>query len=171
MTIYERAAQIWPMLALAARNRQILTYDVVGRLIGVPQHGLAQLLGPIQSYCLQHELPALTSLVVSKATGIPGTGFIAAQDIPGAQAKVFEFDWLSHSTPDSNEFIDAVERRSASAVLEDTNEKVSKARSLVESCGPFAEAVAASGVSDEEFDQFFAEARQEVWQEKQGKRE
>ena len=36
MSAGERAAQIWAVLALAARNRQILTYEIVGRLIGVP---------------------------------------------------------------------------------------------------------------------------------------
>jgi hypothetical protein len=31
MTVIERAAQIWPVLALAARNRQVLTYEIVGK--------------------------------------------------------------------------------------------------------------------------------------------
>jgi hypothetical protein len=99
MTIYERAAQIWAVLALAARNRQILTYDIVGKLIGVPRHALGRMLEPIQSYCLINNLPPLSILVISEQTGIPGTGFIAAQDIPKTQVAVFGFDWLSHSTP------------------------------------------------------------------------
>ena len=94
MTIYERAAQIWAVLVLAARNRQILTYDVVGKLIGVPRQALACMLEPIQSYCLVNDLPPLSILVISEQTGIPGTGFIAAQDIPKTQVAVFGFDWL-----------------------------------------------------------------------------
>src|SRR5688572_14822476 len=61
MHSHERAAQIWPLLTYAASHRQTLTYELVGRLIGVPHFGLAQLLEPIQSYCLIRELPALTS--------------------------------------------------------------------------------------------------------------
>src|SRR5918994_1964839 len=39
MTTYERAHQIWSVLAWAARNRQVITYDILGRLIGVPRQG------------------------------------------------------------------------------------------------------------------------------------
>jgi hypothetical protein len=99
MTIYERAAQIWAVLALAARNRQILAYDIVGKLIGVPRQALGRMLEPIQSYCLVNHLPPLSILVISEQTGIPGTGFIAAQDIPRTQVEVFGFDWLAHTAP------------------------------------------------------------------------
>jgi hypothetical protein len=71
MTAYERAAQIWSVLALAARNRQVLTYSIVGNLIGVPARGLGHLLEPIQSYCLLNRLPPLTILVVSEEDGMP----------------------------------------------------------------------------------------------------
>ena len=47
MRASERAAQIWSVLALAARNRQVLTYPIVSKLIGVPYAGLGQLLEPI----------------------------------------------------------------------------------------------------------------------------
>jgi hypothetical protein len=69
MTQYERAAEIWSVLVWAATNRQELTYDIVGRLIGVPRQGLGRLLEPIQSYCLVRQLPPLTLLVVSRPTG------------------------------------------------------------------------------------------------------
>jgi len=98
MQAHERAAQIWPVLCLAARNRQVLTYQIVGGLIGVPHFALAQLLEPIQSYCLLHKLPALTVLVVN-SEGIPGTGFIAAEHIPAEQQRVFKHDWIEETTP------------------------------------------------------------------------
>jgi hypothetical protein len=82
MTQYERAAQIWSVLAWAATNRQELTYDIVGRLIGVPRQGLGRLLEPIQSYCLVRQLPPLTLLVVSEVNGQPNPGFTATQQIP-----------------------------------------------------------------------------------------
>lgn len=93
MNTSERAAQIWPLLAHAASQRQTITYAQLGRLIGVPQVGLGQLLEPIQSYCLLKRLPPLSILVVQEGTGIPGTGFIAAENIPSSQALVFAEEW------------------------------------------------------------------------------
>jgi hypothetical protein len=48
-------------------------------------------------------------------------------------------------------------------VLQAVREKLARARPFGEVCAPFAEAVAATGISDEEFDRFFEEARDEVW--------
>lgn len=107
MKVHERAAQIWPILSFAALNRQILTYDIVGDLIGVPRFALAQLLEPIQSYCLLKKLPALTVLVVNKS-GEPGIGFIAAEDVPQEQQRVFSADWLDDHTPSPEELEAAV---------------------------------------------------------------
>src|SRR5688572_2528889 len=98
MQAHERAAQIWPLLTYAASHRQTLTYDILGKHIGVPRQGLGQLLEPIQSYCLIHELPALTSVVV-KDSGYPGLGFIAAEDVPAEHQRVFAYDWLEHRPP------------------------------------------------------------------------
>ena len=75
----QRAAQIWPILTLCASQRQTLSYDLLGRPIGVSRPGLGQLLEPIQSFCILQRLPALTVLVVSENSGLPGEGFIAAQ--------------------------------------------------------------------------------------------
>ena len=111
MEAAERAAQIWPALALAARNRQILTYDMLSDLIGVPRQGLGQLLEPIQSYCLVHDLPPLTILVVSKTTGMPGQGFIAAEDIPKTQQEVFNYAWLEHGAPNIDDLQQALDER------------------------------------------------------------
>lgn len=104
MTVYERAMQLWPLLSYAAINRQTLTYDVVASLIGVSKHGLGQCLEPVQAYCIQHDLPPLTVLVVSKTTGMPGPGFIAAEDIPEAHARAFDYDWLAHGAPSLEDF-------------------------------------------------------------------
>jgi len=35
MTAAERASQIWPVLVLAAQNRQTITYETLAKLIGV----------------------------------------------------------------------------------------------------------------------------------------
>jgi hypothetical protein len=116
MRVPERASQIWPVLVLAARQRQTLTYDLLARLIGVPRPALGQLLEPIQSYCLVNALPALTAIVVSDSTGLPGTGFTAAEDIPQMHAQVFAHDWLTQQAPTPEEFAAAVAKRPSNAV-------------------------------------------------------
>jgi putative restriction endonuclease len=110
MTRAERAQQIWSVLALAATNRQVLTYDIVARLTGVHRPGLGDLLRPIQQYCVENQLPPLTVLVVSEQTGIPSEGFIAALDIPAAQLRVFQHGWLETTAPSADQFEAAYSR-------------------------------------------------------------
>ena len=103
MHAHERAFQIWSLLTYAATHRQILTYDLLGRHIGVPRVGLGQLLEPIQSYCLIHDLPALTSIVVAD-NGEPGPGFVAVapNQVPREQQRVFNHDWLNETVPNEH---------------------------------------------------------------------
>jgi hypothetical protein len=54
-------------------------------------------------------------------------------------------------------------------VLQALNEKIAKASTFDEICAPFANAVDAAGIGDEEFDDFFEQLREEVWQAKQCK--
>jgi hypothetical protein len=68
MQTAERAAQIWLLLLLSARNHQTLTYGMLAELIGVSPVGLGQLLEPVQSYCLLKSVPPLIVLVVSSKT-------------------------------------------------------------------------------------------------------
>lgn len=110
VTKYQRAAQLWSVLSLAAMNRQVLTYDIVSKLIGVPRPALGGFLDPVQAYCLKHHLPPLTVLVVSEQTGMPGSGFTAAEDIPKAQVSVFGFDWIAHGAPPPEDFEAALEQ-------------------------------------------------------------
>ena len=55
-------------------------------------------------------------------------------------------------------------------VVEAVREKLSRSRTLDEICLPFAESVAAAGVTDDELDQLFEAARENVWQAKQSQR-
>lgn len=103
MTVSERAFQIWPVLTLCASKRIILIYDELSRLINVPLPGLGQLLEPIQSYCLLNKKPALTSIVVRGNSGVPGAGFSAAENVPMAQAQVYNYDW-ANIAPSPEEF-------------------------------------------------------------------
>ena len=53
-------------------------------------------------------------------------------------------------------------------VAQAVREKIRRGRTFEEVSAPFARAVAASGVSDEDFDHFFEERRDDVWRLKQG---
>jgi len=55
-------------------------------------------------------------------------------------------------------------------VLQAVQEKITKARTFEEICAPFVQAVAATGISDEAFNRFFEEVREEVWQQRQGQK-
>ena len=94
---------MWAVLAVAARNRQILSYEMIARACGVPRAAVGGFLEPIQAFCIRQGLPPLTVLVVSEETGMPGVGFIAAADIPHAQAEVFRHNWLRGRAPSPND--------------------------------------------------------------------
>lgn len=104
MSREQRAAQIWSVLAYAATHRQIVPYGILAKLIGVPAAALGQLLKPIESLCIARGLPPLTVIVVSDTTGVPGSGFVAAADVPSAQMEVFQHGWLQLQPPTPNEY-------------------------------------------------------------------
>lgn len=108
MTRFDQTARIWPLLVFAAQNRRVLTYEMLGRLIGESPSDLGRMLEPIQSFCVLEGLPPLTSLVVDARTGLPGEGYIGADDVPQAQAETFLFDWLAYPVPRREDFREAV---------------------------------------------------------------
>jgi hypothetical protein len=117
VTIEERAAQIWPILTFAASVRITLTYGRLAQIVGGMPPGLGRWMEPIQSYCIINGLPPLTVLVVSDVDGMPGSGFVAASDVPGAQARVFRHDWFAmQHVPTPAELADAVVRRPSNGV-------------------------------------------------------
>ncbi len=89
----QRALQIWPILINAAHNRQVLNYQSVGDLIGMPPIALTQPLGLIMNYCAGHQLPPLTLLVVGKETGRPGPGLTTVGDPDQDRENVFSYNW------------------------------------------------------------------------------
>lgn len=111
MSLQQRAAQIWPILVFAARNRQILTYGLLGKLIGAPAPALGDWLRPIQSYCISQNLPPLTAIVVNDSSGMPGAGFTGAQDVPAAQMRVFAHDWLALQAPSPGALLEAAQQQ------------------------------------------------------------
>ena len=116
MTVSERAWQAWAVLALAARNRQILTYETLGKLTGMHAAGLGPILEQVQSYCLVEGLPPLSALVVNKGTGLPSPGFVAATNVPLAFQQVFEHDWLTTPCPSPERLAEATKLRPSNGI-------------------------------------------------------
>ena len=92
----ERALQIWQVLAGAAHNRQILTYEILADLIGSGPItvSLTQPLGLLMKYCDQKGLPPITVLVVRKNTGEPGPGLTTTTAPDADREKVFNYKWF-----------------------------------------------------------------------------
>lgn len=93
----ERALQIWQILISAAHNRQILTYKIVGNYTGMGAGTQAQTLGMIMRYCDRKRLPPLTSLIVKKKTGRPGSGLTTVVDLDKDREKVFRHNCFGRS--------------------------------------------------------------------------
>ena len=106
----ERAQQLWSILVLAARSRQILTCEMLSQACGVPALSIGDFLRPIQQYCIENRLPPLTSIVVNKGSGLPGDGFIAAENVSIAHVQTFEKDWLEQQAPSADQLADAYTR-------------------------------------------------------------
>jgi hypothetical protein len=104
MNQYERAAQIWSVLALAARNQKILSYGTIEKLTGLHRQQVGKNLDPIAAYCGKKKLPKMHMLVVNETKGLPGEKLGSVQAILSAQNQAFVFDWLSHGCPTPEEF-------------------------------------------------------------------
>jgi len=107
MTQADQAVLLWPMLLLAARNQQILSYARVAGLTGIAQQGLGKALGLIHHYCRRRGYPLLNCLVISRDKGLPGEGLPEEMDpvqVLIEQSKVFVFDWSSHDKPRARDF-------------------------------------------------------------------
>jgi hypothetical protein len=112
MDKYQRAAQLWSLLVLAAQHQVLLSYSMIEHLTGIPRVAVGMMLGPITHYCQNQKLPWLTFIVVNEENGQPGEG-----PLPGArrtygntldfhtmQSRVFVYDWFKHPAPKTDDF-------------------------------------------------------------------
>ena len=104
MNTYELAARLWQVLISAAHNRQVLTYELAGKPLGLGPNTLSDHLGKIQHYCERNQLPLLPILVVSKETGRPGPGFPAVKDLDIERERVFAHHWFGMKPPAAVDF-------------------------------------------------------------------
>jgi len=98
---YERSMQIWSVLVGCAHNRQTITYKLLAGLIGMGAGTLSRPLGHVMRYCDGSDLPALTSLVVKKGGGKPGSGL---ETVPSGQMDkmreaVYRYEWYKDLPP------------------------------------------------------------------------
>ena len=96
----ERAARAWPILTSRAVKRTTITYGELGQAVGVHHRAIRYVLGVIQDYCMEEDLPPLTILIVN-ASGKPGSGFIAfdLNNFEEGLEKVFDKDWGAMENP------------------------------------------------------------------------
>lgn len=72
----QRARAAWPILVKLARGGKApITYGELGLQLGLHHRSVGSFLGVIQEYCRRQGLPKLQSLVVNKATRVPGSGY------------------------------------------------------------------------------------------------
>lgn len=99
----EWAWKIWPLLTFAARKQTILSYEDIQSFTGLATVSVGPIgLGPIAAYCMIHNLPVLTCVVVKRETGLPGEGLLShipKEDIPAEQHRCFVFDWANQTKP------------------------------------------------------------------------
>lgn len=95
------AGKIWEYLIRKAPRPTLVHYEDVAPIIRTNALSVAHALAPIQTYCLEKGLPALTSLVVSKKNELPGPGFFACslEELKEEWEKVSNHPWSSETNP------------------------------------------------------------------------
>lgn len=84
-----KAKLLWPELIKLAKSHKQKTYGELAPLIDVHHQSLGSALGPIQDYCQDEGLPALTAVVINKDSRKPGSGFKG-----GSINEVYDYpDW------------------------------------------------------------------------------
>lgn len=101
MNRFELGYLAWPVLVRAAKDHRVIEYGDLARAIGyVGSRPTRFALEPIQNLCMEKGWPPLTSIVINKATRLPGKGFIAwPGDINEAHKQVFAFAWFKIPRP------------------------------------------------------------------------
>ena len=108
-----RAVQAWQILVGMAMRRQTTTYeDLSGLMYNKKAQGvLDRILGHIAFYCIDNELPALTSIVVGKRRGTPGHDIpIDISLIDKEREKVYKHNWYDTYPPLEAQLMAAYER-------------------------------------------------------------
>ena len=110
-----RAVQAWQILVGMAMNRQTTTYLGLSRLMYKKdaQGVLDRILGHIAYYCIDNDLPPLTSIVVGKGRGTPGRDIpVDLSTIDEERESVYDFNWYNVYPPCEDDLKAAFEKHS-----------------------------------------------------------
>ena len=97
--MHPRTPAVFAYLKQCAVQERIVTYEKVGRQVGLAPQGTARPLYFIRDVCLDRGLPPLTALVVRKRTRLPGPGLkpnhtsVTQAEWDEMTSQVFAFDW------------------------------------------------------------------------------
>lgn len=115
--LYVQAQRIWLILVSfvsgptrKADDSKTLTYGELAELMGYPDrragHMLGRQLGIIGEVCRLNDLPALNSIVVNQATGVPGEEVLLrdGRTLKQEQRDVMRQDWFQLGIPTTGTF-------------------------------------------------------------------
>ena len=90
-----RSLAAWDTLIDRAAHRRTITYGELGAEFGVAPRAVGWIiLGSIQAYCHDNNLPILTAIVVKSSNGRPGSGLrVRVDDVAAEQQRVFAHNW------------------------------------------------------------------------------
>ncbi|MED1206105.1 HNH endonuclease [Heyndrickxia acidicola] len=119
-----RAFRAWEVLIKQAEKNKPITYKELAEQVGVHHRVCRFFLDYIQNYCMDEEMPPLTSIVVSRE-GKVGKGFIAydVTNIGEGQKKVYNFNWHSYINPFQYAQSDGRQSELAADLLDTTKSK------------------------------------------------
>jgi hypothetical protein len=115
--LYVQAQQIWLILAAfvsgptrKANDDKTMRYGQLAERMGYADrragHMLSRQLGIIGEFCRLNDLPALNSVVVNQATGLPGEDVVVREGrtVKQEQRDVMRQDWLQLGVPTTGTF-------------------------------------------------------------------
>lgn len=118
----QRASIGWKVLTEVSKIEKTIRYAELGDKIGIHHRAVRFVLGVIQDYCLENQLPPLTILVVNES-GTPGDGFIA-WDVNNKEEglkKVYNYNWNNLINPFSYAENGETEEQIVEQLLENPN--------------------------------------------------
>ena len=108
MTREEGSEAIWQFIVEVARKRETCNYgEIAGKLGYTRARPIFQMLGGIMWYCIDHQLPPLTVVVVNQQTGLPGGGLTLHGTVESETTRVWNHDWSGEKTPTIADYVAA----------------------------------------------------------------
>ena len=120
---FNRAALTWKILIECAKKNELITYKKLGEKIKAHHRVVRYPLDLIQKYCIKHDLPPLSILVIDR-NGNRGQGFIKQGDLKVLERKVKSFNWITISNPFLDKLIINKKYCNLSKAIQISNENI-----------------------------------------------